>query len=292
MKKHLATTALLLTVVPLVACGPAQRPEWMGGEPVRPAADVKVGPRRAPVLQKMPVTPLPPPPPPSQDYYMQEQAQMPPPPPPPAPAKPAVKPADNVVRKPFTGDSAAIKEMAKEVVQPVSPSPVVEAAPIPESLKPRPAEQIQKPEEPAPQPIAEDTVNDSPPPAEDKKPEEQPYPKLSDVPEKPTEFEQIKNLQAGKMEEMKEEHDAARQQQESLAAEPTQTAPAKPEPVKPKAEKPAKAKKEPKKKPEPKKKEEPVKQPEATPEPNPSEPKMSFPPGKYEDQLQQEQTLY
>ena len=60
MKKQFITAALLFSLVPLSACNP-NAPEWLGGEPKRPAADVKIGPRRAPALNNQTLQSPPPP---------------------------------------------------------------------------------------------------------------------------------------------------------------------------------------------------------------------------------------
>jgi hypothetical protein len=322
MKKYLTFAALLLTLASLGACSSNERPEWLGGENKRPAADFKPGSRRAPVLQKAPLVtpPLP------QDYYNNEQMDS---PPPPVSEKQAMN--DSHVRKPFAGDPRYSTET--ETIAPVPPAPelaassetktVATASEIPAALEPKPAPviagnnlapalvvspdtksaMVEEPksaqETPSPSLISHlsERLSDKPEEPDVEKIKDKPYPKLSDVPERPAEFAEVKSAQEKKIKELTTEHDIAQEQREAVSAEPTEDAPKVKDvaPPPPKTEAKSTTKKSSKKK---SVKPKSAAKKSTTETVAQSEPmtsatsNMSLPPGKYADQLQQEKALY
>jgi len=225
MIKNLGFATLLLSLTMLSACG-SDRPEWLGGEAKRPAADVRMGAKRSPVLnpplgaapttENMPAMPSPPaidthP----YDYYG-EPDRMPPPP-----------QDERVMRQ----EQAPRQDFG---VDPVYSTETVATAPLPPApeLKPSPEMAAITTEKPAAEepPVQHswfsrmrERLSGEPESPQAEKLNAEPYPKLSDVPERPSEFQAVKTEQAGRMDELSTEHAQAQEQRETLSAEPSQT---------------------------------------------------------------------
>jgi hypothetical protein len=223
MKKTLAAAALLLTLAPLSACTDNARPEWLGGEPKRPAADVHPGNRRVPALNNQALERVPPPPdhpvppPPPHDFY--GNGNMAPPPPMPAPDNRVMD--DESVRKPFGVDPAYSTET--QAVAPLPPSPELTVSPETQAaMAPHPAAAEEKPAGNVFSRMAQ-RLGDQPEAPEVEKVKDKPYPKLSDVPERPAEFADVKANHMDTMADLQSEHAMAQESREMVNEEPTQT---------------------------------------------------------------------
>jgi hypothetical protein len=291
MRKQFLTASPLLCLALLSACLPSSRPEWLGGEEKRPAADVVItGPRRPPVLNPQfqppaanPAALTPPP------------AESPPPLPPQAAPDTRAMNDTPVIRKPFAVDPSYSTETV--AVAPIPPAPELKVSPETQAaMAGMISPSAGTPASPSLLGHVADRVNGVPDSPDVEALKNKSYPTLSDVPEKPAQLADVKTAKVDRMTDLAVEHVMADEQRASVDTEPAAAAPeakeappeAKKEEAKPAAKKPAK-----KSKPAPKKKTtDKTAKPAEKSSDTEDQAKSKAPADKYDAQLEQEHALY